>query len=292
MPLILGAGAADPGLRGEPPRPRGRRTRPSSTSPSPTTTPRPSWPASRRTSRSSSASCARRSCPSSTTTSSGRSATSPTSPRCGRTSRARLERNALDRARHGFADRIIDYAVANATVELPDILVEQEVEVMHDEFRGTLARQGITEEAYLKAVDKTERTSTRSSGRAPRSGSGRCSCSRRSPTRRASTVADAEVEAEVAARSRALRGRPEAARLLRLGARPVLHPQHAAAQPGGREASSTSGWPPTPTTPPLPHLEDAPGVGRRRASQAAANVARRRDRSRRRSSTTSPAAAG
>jgi trigger factor len=70
--------------------------------------------------------------------------------------KARLERNALDRARHGFADRIIDYAVANATVDLPDILVDQEVEVMHDEFRGTLARQGISEEAYLKAVDKAE----------------------------------------------------------------------------------------------------------------------------------------
>jgi trigger factor len=70
--------------------------------------------------------------------------------------RSRLERNALDRARHGFADKIIDYAVANATVELPDILVDQEVEVMHDEFRGTLARQGITEEAYLKAVEKSD----------------------------------------------------------------------------------------------------------------------------------------
>ena len=70
--------------------------------------------------------------------------------------RARLERNALDRARHGFADRIIDYAVANATLELPDILVDQEVEVMHDEFRASMARQGITEEAYLKAVEKTD----------------------------------------------------------------------------------------------------------------------------------------
>ena len=69
--------------------------------------------------------------------------------------RQRLEGNALDRARHGFADRIIEYAVANATVELPDVLVDQEVEVMHDEFRGSLARQGITEEAYLKAVEKT-----------------------------------------------------------------------------------------------------------------------------------------
>jgi trigger factor len=69
--------------------------------------------------------------------------------------RARLNRNALDRARHGFADRIIDYAVKNATVEIPDLLVDEEVEVMHDELRGALARQGITEEAYRKAVDKT-----------------------------------------------------------------------------------------------------------------------------------------
>ena len=70
--------------------------------------------------------------------------------------RTRLAANALDRARHTFADRIIEYAVANATVELPEILVDQEVEVMHDEFRGTLARQGIEEAAYLTAVEKTE----------------------------------------------------------------------------------------------------------------------------------------
>jgi trigger factor len=70
--------------------------------------------------------------------------------------RTRLGRNALDRARHEFADRIIEYAVANATLELPDILVDQEVEVMHDEFRASLARQGITEEAYLKVTEKTD----------------------------------------------------------------------------------------------------------------------------------------
>ncbi len=68
--------------------------------------------------------------------------------------RTRLERSALDRARHGFADRIIDYAVKNATVEIPDILVDEEVDVMHDELRGALARQGITEEAYLSATGK------------------------------------------------------------------------------------------------------------------------------------------
>jgi trigger factor len=70
--------------------------------------------------------------------------------------KARLERNALDRARHDFADKIIEYATANATLDLPDILVEQEVEIMHDELRGSLARQGIDEAAYLKVAGKTE----------------------------------------------------------------------------------------------------------------------------------------
>jgi trigger factor len=70
--------------------------------------------------------------------------------------KARLERNALDRARHEFADRIIEYATANATLELPDVLVDQEVEIMHDELRGSLARQGIDEAAYLKVTEKTE----------------------------------------------------------------------------------------------------------------------------------------
>ena len=68
----------------------------------------------------------------------------------------RLGRNALDKARHEFGDKIIEYAVANATIELPDVLVDQEVEVMHDEFRTSLARQGIGEEAYLKATGQTE----------------------------------------------------------------------------------------------------------------------------------------
>ena len=83
----------------------------------------------------------------------------------------RLERNALDRARHEFADRIIDYAVANASFVLPehldiggdgatgeglpDVLVDQEVEVMHDEFRSSIARQGVTEEAYLKVTGQS-----------------------------------------------------------------------------------------------------------------------------------------
>jgi trigger factor len=69
---------------------------------------------------------------------------------------ARLRRNALDKARHEFADKIIEYAVANSTIELPEVLVDQEVEVMHDEFRSQLARQGVGEAAYLKATGQSE----------------------------------------------------------------------------------------------------------------------------------------
>ena len=67
----------------------------------------------------------------------------------------RLERNALDKARHVFSEQIIEYAVANATIDLPDVLVDQEVEVMHDEFRSAMTRQGITEEAYAKVSGKS-----------------------------------------------------------------------------------------------------------------------------------------
>ncbi|MGH3076225.1 MAG: trigger factor, partial [Gaiellales bacterium] len=70
--------------------------------------------------------------------------------------RTRLEQNARDRARHMFADRIIEFAVANATLVVPDLLVEREVEVMHDELKVRLAEQGIDEATYLKVTGKDE----------------------------------------------------------------------------------------------------------------------------------------
>lgn len=72
--------------------------------------------------------------------------------------RRRLDANASDRARHAFAERVIDYAVANATVEIPEVLVDREVEVMHDELKVRLAGQRIGYEEYLKAIDKDEAT--------------------------------------------------------------------------------------------------------------------------------------
>ena len=70
--------------------------------------------------------------------------------------RERLEANARDRARHVFIDRIIEYAVANATLELPDALVDSEMELMVEELRGRLARDGIGLPEYLEAVGKDE----------------------------------------------------------------------------------------------------------------------------------------
>ena len=70
--------------------------------------------------------------------------------------RVRLEANARDHARHEFADRIIEYAVANATLEVPELLVEQEVEVMHDELRMRLAEQGIPYEEYARITGKDD----------------------------------------------------------------------------------------------------------------------------------------
>ena len=68
--------------------------------------------------------------------------------------RARLQRNSLDRARHGFADRIIEYAVANATVTPPDLLIEREIDVMIDELKVRLAQQEIDFEEYLKVTER------------------------------------------------------------------------------------------------------------------------------------------
>jgi trigger factor len=70
----------------------------------------------------------------------------------------RMRINALDRARHSFVDRIIEYATANATLTLPEILVEREVGVMVDELKVRVAEQGIAYEDYLRVTEKDEAT--------------------------------------------------------------------------------------------------------------------------------------
>src|ERR671918_1427260 len=66
-----------------------------------------------------------------------------------------LERRGADEARHAFADRIIDFAASNATVELPEVMVANEIEIMRDELRNRLAAQRIGLDQYLALSKQT-----------------------------------------------------------------------------------------------------------------------------------------
>ncbi len=68
----------------------------------------------------------------------------------------RMQVNALDHARHAFVDRIIEYATANASLTLPDILVDREVGVMIDELKVRVSEQGIAFDDYLRVTEKDE----------------------------------------------------------------------------------------------------------------------------------------
>ena len=64
--------------------------------------------------------------------------------------REAMTRRAEDEARHHFADRIIDFATSNATVELPEVMIANEIEIMRDELRSRLAQQQLGMEQYLE----------------------------------------------------------------------------------------------------------------------------------------------
>ena len=60
-----------------------------------------------------------------------------------------LEKRGEAEARHLFGDRIIDYATANSSVDLPEVMIANEVEIMRDELRARLAQQRIGLDQYL-----------------------------------------------------------------------------------------------------------------------------------------------
>ena len=66
-----------------------------------------------------------------------------------------LSRRADAEARHEFGDRIIEFATANATVELPEVMIANEVEIMRDELRARLAEQQIGIDRYLELSRQT-----------------------------------------------------------------------------------------------------------------------------------------
>ncbi|MGH2456360.1 MAG: hypothetical protein ACRDHD_08900, partial [Candidatus Limnocylindria bacterium] len=66
-----------------------------------------------------------------------------------------LQKRAEDEARHAYADRIIDFAASNASVELPEVMIANEIEIMRDELRNRLAQQRIGMEQYLQLAKQT-----------------------------------------------------------------------------------------------------------------------------------------
>jgi trigger factor len=66
-----------------------------------------------------------------------------------------LGKRAEAEARHADSDRIIDFATSNATVELPEVMIANEVEIMRDELRTRLAQQRIGMEQYLSLAKQT-----------------------------------------------------------------------------------------------------------------------------------------
>jgi trigger factor len=66
-----------------------------------------------------------------------------------------MEKRAAAEARHAFGDRIIDFAASNASVELPEVMVANEIEIMRDELRTRLAQQRIGMEQYLALVKQS-----------------------------------------------------------------------------------------------------------------------------------------
>lgn len=66
-----------------------------------------------------------------------------------------LGKRAEAEARHSFGDRIIDFAASNADVELPEVMIANEIEIMRDELRNRLAQQRIGLEQYLALSKQT-----------------------------------------------------------------------------------------------------------------------------------------
>lgn len=66
-----------------------------------------------------------------------------------------LGKRAEAEGRHAYADRIIDFASTNATVELPEVMVANEVEIMRDELGSRLAQQRIGMEQYLELAKQS-----------------------------------------------------------------------------------------------------------------------------------------
>ncbi len=64
--------------------------------------------------------------------------------------RAKLTESNEHRAEHEFEDKLVELAVANATVEIPQVMIDRQADRMAHEFEYRMAYQGIKMEDYLR----------------------------------------------------------------------------------------------------------------------------------------------
>src|SRR5690606_26676148 len=70
--------------------------------------------------------------------------------------RGRLEHNKEHEAEHFVQDTVIEKAAANAEIEIPEVMVENEVNRMVDEFGQRLQMQGMNLDLYFQFSGQDE----------------------------------------------------------------------------------------------------------------------------------------
>ena len=188
----------------------------------------------------------------------------------------RMKVNALDRARHEFVDRIIEYATANATVVLPELLVEREVGVMIDELKVRVAEQGIAYEDYLRVTEKDEAALREEYREGAEKRVKVLLVLGAIADKEEVTVSDEDVQAEIDRVNGRPRGRRLHQEVPRLRPRPQLHPLAAAPLARWWSCWPTAGSRPTPSSRACKHQHGHTHDDGRRG-----DAARPRDRGRR-----------
>jgi trigger factor len=70
--------------------------------------------------------------------------------------RKRIEESEAAQIDREYREHVVDAAVANATVDVPDALIESRAKELWDNMLHSLSHQGIDKEAYLRIAQKTE----------------------------------------------------------------------------------------------------------------------------------------
>ena len=101
--------------------------------------------------------------------------------------RAKLEAQAAERDNNAFTNAVIEKVMENATVEIPEAMVERQIDSMVRNFEARLAQQGLKLADFIKYTGQDEKSSpATSTASRRRRASARTSCWRLSRTPRTS----------------------------------------------------------------------------------------------------------